>query len=976
MTLKPKLLISLIIILHISLSVTILSAQTHSQTDTYLQQALSEYQQQNIQNAAILFENAVATEIATSGPRLQPILTGLNYAAHCYYLLKDYERSVHYYNTTLQFLREMKDEKGIATIFGRLGVVYKSWRKFDEAIRYFNQAIELNRGLGLDEKTSDHLNSIAEIHDDQGQKKQALEYYQQALSLDLKLGNSNHAGIGYNNIGLLLRDLGQANQALEYFNKALEIAKEEGREDQVASRSNNIGYLYYTQGKFDEAVKYYQQALTLFEKKKDPENIGLMYTNFGAVYHSWGLYDKATEYFNKALVINRELGNEMRIAINLGNIGNIHLEQRKFEQALQYINQSLEIKKRLGNEIEIGQDLGSLANIYIQKGQYSDALAAYREALAIFQKYKVPELVSTTLNNLGAVRHRLGDLQNALDYYQQALEIDNKLKNDDSLATVLNNLGTIYYEQKEYQKAIENLRASVELKDKIRQTATGDNRLHYLDSQIYTYQFLISAHLKRSDPQNSFLALEQSRAKRLLERLVKDESSIPRVSVKQVQATLPNSTLVLMFANANLKKISQIGLSSTNVVGQESPVDPFIKAVNADYHRAIGEFRESSNPLGKGGNSDEQVSSEIQTDLATIISFYHYLLSIPPYELERGMEITRKPGVSSKEVFYSLGRHLYDLLIKPMENQLAGKTELIIVPDGVLSTLPFETLIDSRGRYLVDRYRIKYAHSMAVLSYLQNRRFNSSRKPIIAFGGAIYEKSALAVSSVENNRQFTLLEKEFRLAAAKNRSVDNIYAVLKNAKWSNLPGTLREVKKISRFISDATILTGEAVSEERIKAMSLSGEMAQYKVVHFATHGLYLPSMPELSAVVLSQLNRKQKKEDGYLHMKEIAELNLQADLVNLSACETGLGRIYGGEGLVGLTQSFLIAGANATSVSLWQVDDESTSILMSELYKRAKGRNGYLQAITDVKRDFINGSFGEEYKAPYYWAPFVYYGL
>ena len=133
---------------------------------------------------------------------------------------------------------------------------------------------------------------------------------------------------------------------------------------------------------------------------------------------------------------------------------------------------------------------------------------------------------------------------------------------------------------------------------------------------------------------------------------------------------------------------------------------------------------------------------------------------------------------------------------------------------------------------------------------------------------------------------------------------------------------------------------------------------------------------PELSAIVLSQFTNEQGEEDGYLRMAEISKLNFKADFINLSACETGLGKIYKGEGVVGLTQSFLIAGANGLSVSLWQVADKSTSEFMVAMYKAVQEQEiGYASAINDTKLRFINGEFGNKYKAPFYWAPFVYYG-
>ncbi|MCB7130368.1 MAG: CHAT domain-containing protein, partial [Candidatus Brocadiales bacterium] len=295
---------------------------------------------------------------------------------------------------------------------------------------------------------------------------------------------------------------------------------------------------------------------------------------------------------------------------------------------------------------------------------------------------------------------------------------------------------------------------------------------------------------------------------------------------------------------------------------------------------------------------------------------------------------------------------------------------------GVLGFLPFETLIDNNGQYLVETYHIAYTQSMGVLELIKSRQYKGNRKPLLAFGGAVYDELAYAVDMVENENQLAYLEKNIYSAFQSRGSVRNAYASLGVGDWGNLPASLSEVKAIRKVVKGAEIITGKKVTESEVKGLSKSGKLAGYKVLHFATHGLVVPAMPELSAVVLSQFKKEQRDEDGYLRMAEIADLKIQADFVNLSACETGLGKIYGGEGVVGLTQSFLIAGANGLSVSLWQVADVSTSRFMVAMYESVQKNNmGYADAITEVKRRFIKGDFGDKYRFPYYWAPFVYYG-
>jgi CHAT domain-containing protein len=235
---------------------------------------------------------------------------------------------------------------------------------------------------------------------------------------------------------------------------------------------------------------------------------------------------------------------------------------------------------------------------------------------------------------------------------------------------------------------------------------------------------------------------------------------------------------------------------------------------------------------------------------------------------------------------------------------------------------------------------------------------------------------AYDVDMVENKTQLAFLTRNIYADLENQRSVRNAYGALGIRTWNNLPGTLSEVNNIKDVVKKAEIFTGIDVTEKKIKELSGNGKLSEYKVLHFATHGRVVPEVPELSAVVLSQFENEQGREDGFLCMGEIAKLDIKADFVSLSACETGLGKIYGGEGVVGLTQSFLLAGANAVSVSLWQVADESTSQFMVSMYDRVQDKDiSYADAMTEVKRRFISGDFGDKYKSPYFWAPFVYYG-
>ncbi|MBU3916155.1 CHAT domain-containing protein [bacterium] len=547
------------------------------------------------------------------------------------------------------------------------------------------------------------------------------------------------------------------------------------------------------------------------------------------------------------------------------------------------------------------------------------------------------------------------------------------------ISLYLNNIASMRKELGQYDQAIAYYRESINIKEKLRKTATGDIRRDYLANQINTYQSLASAYLDNEDPDNVLLSIELSRAKLLAERIAGVDSGLSFPSVDQVRGGLTTDEAVLIFSNIDWNKFIVMVITDSGVwYGEIRKADyliqakslyqqPVLKLLDKQRGIALKQKKEETRQIGKNAVNNSAFEKSINHYRTTLIQ------SATENQPGIGMAEKNNTALSHSRAF---SRALYDLLIKPAADKLTGKKKLLIMPDGILGVLPFETLINENNQYLAEKFDIKYTQSMTISRLLDSRQYKNDRKPMLALGGAVYDEITYKTDMLGDAVQLASLEKDVSDAFEQNRSLRASYEKLDMARWTNLPGTLKEVKTISRIVAKTEVITGDDVTENKVKRLSKSGELANYKVLHFATHGLVVPALPELSAIVLSQFKEEKDGEDGYLRMGEIAGLSIRADFINLSACETGLGKIYGGEGVVGLTQSFLIAGANGLSVSLWQVADDSTSKFMTELYRKVEQKGiGYSQAIAETKRSFISGEYGDKWKAPYYWSPFVYYG-
>ncbi len=834
--------------------------------------------------------------------------------------------------------------------------------RFDEALQILQTNLdEFAPRTNSNESEAQIFNIIGEVHLNKGRNDLALEFFQKALiSLRQVLGEKHpETALAYNNLGLVYWNTGNSELALDYHRKALAIRKDLYGEQsaEVAASYNDIGLSY---GLGTEAETYYLKALEIYEKRysENHPKIAVAYNNLAILEKNSQKYPKSLQYFDKALKIwqtvhDTQHPNEAFVYTNIGEV---------YKNLLNY----------------------DLAHDYQQK------------ALKIYQQYygkKHPEIANTH-NLIANIYHAQGDYKNALDHCQKALIAN--VPNFDNADPLTNPDITQYYKAdlllvsllhkaeiwearhynktlrfKDLEEALKILDLSDKLIDHIRQLRNNKNdkiALGALAAEVYENGIRVALALadyaiqKRPFQEKAFYFAEKSKSAVLLEAIsdtqAKRFANIPNQLLeqeKQIKADIAYWEQLLADKPDPVKETEY----RNQLLQNNEKYARFARNLERLYPEYYNLKFNTQTPTVK----DIQQRLDNQTVLINYFfgkdRLYIFQLGQKTFETH---DIPKKPDLDKQlstlrnAVFYSV-ENTYTATAFTLYQQLFPKKlpfsvkKLVIIPDGRLGTIPFEALLTQKVPnnaknfkdfpYLIKRFEMAYTYA-ATLFYQNTKK-----------------------------GQNDLAEQIFLCAPVSFKS-ENPNEVALRHSLASLPNTETEVQKIEQlFVTQgfkAEIFLRKKAQESALK----TEQFKKSKYIHFATHGVVNETSPELSQIFLAAT--AEQKEDGNLYSGEIYNLAINADLVTLSACQTGLGKITKGEGIIGLTRALLYAGSRNVVVSLWKVADESTAILMIDFYKvlLEKHRGNFSASLRQAKINMINeGKFSK----PYYWSPFVLIG-
>ncbi|MGA9770630.1 MAG: CHAT domain-containing tetratricopeptide repeat protein [Blastocatellia bacterium] len=978
---------------------------------------------------ALEYYNQALTILRQVGDRHGQAAT-LNNIGSAYSDLGEKQQALEYYSQTLAILQQVGDRRSEATTLNNIGSVYSDLGEKQKALDYYNQALPIRRQMNDRDGEATTLNNIGSVYDALGEKQKALDHYNQTLLIVQQMGDRRREAGTLNNIGSVYTALGEKQKALGYYNQALPIFRKVGDRRGEATTLNNIGSVHDSLGEKQKALDHYNQALLIFQQVGDRRSQAAALNSLGSVYSDLGEKQKALDYFNQALPIRRQVGDRSGEAATLHNIGGIYDDLDEKQKALDHYNQVLPIRRQVGDRSGEAATLNNLGFVYSTLGEEEKALDNYNQALALVRQVGDRRGEAITLNNLGSIYWSLGEKQKALDYFSQTLPIRRQVGDRRGQATTLYNISAVYRDRGRLDEALTNIEKALTIVESLRTKVTVEPlRASYTASihELYEYTVDLLMSLHQQHPLQGFAAAalqasERGRARSLLELLNESHADITQGVEPSL---LARKREVGQLFNAKAELLTRL-LSNKQTEAQAEAAKREVDVLAMQYQQVEAEIRDKSPRYAALTQPQPLSLTEIQKllDPDTLLLEYSlglersYLWAIThdsykSYELPKASEIeaaakefyqslqspgpvrkSRRARTRADRVYTAteageveaLAGKLSMMLLSPVASMLGNK-RLVVVPDGALQYLPFSALTDpartTKREPLMLRHEIVSLPSASTLAI--QRRELDGRKP--AHRGAVViadpvfstddnrYKSAQAANAEQvdgvDAKQVKSENKEplYRLALA--RAVRDAGLQTGRGDLPRLPGTRIEAKEIVGLAgaSQSKLIIDFAAN----RAAATSHDLSQYRYVHFATHGLLDSKNPELSALVLSLVDQQGRGQDGYLRAHEIFNLNLPAEVVVLSACETGLGKEIRGEGLVGLTRGFMYAGAKRVVVSLWRVNDRSTAELMKSFY-RGMLRQGKRSA--EALRAAQIGMWNQkQWRSPYYWAPFVLQG-
>ncbi|HEU4509454.1 MAG TPA: CHAT domain-containing tetratricopeptide repeat protein [Pyrinomonadaceae bacterium] len=875
------------------------------------------------------------------------------------------------------------------------------------AIPKFEEAVPLFKAAGDTYRQALTLLSIGSAYYSSNEYRKALDYFNETLALAVALKDQKLEASTQTYVGGMLDILGDVSRALDHQQRALALARQGSNRLAEASALSNIGKIYNDVADWQKALEFYAQALPIFRSLGLKPNEAVTLHNIGIAHFQAGEHQKALDYLQQSLPLVREAGNKISEANTLVNIARIYRRSGDNKKAFDYLNQAHAMQKQAGNKAQEGETLDEIGLTWLAERQPTKALDYHLQAVEIQRAVGSMRREAVALINVGEAYTDLNQPEKALEPLNNAVAMLRSISDLSNVAIAMARLARAEQKRNNLDAAHKYITESLAAIETVRSRAISlQMRASYRALAEESYEFYIDVLMQQhaQNPSHGFAvrafeASERGRARSFLERL-----NERRVDIRQgVDAALIEKERNLaQVLNAKAQREMQLKARKGNKE-EIATLQREISAHEDEYQQVQAAIRTSSPQYSALTQPQPLGLKEIQPHLDADTVLLEYSLgetrsylwavtndSLKSYELPKQdvidkaardvyASLTARSVVKSLEApearkarialadqkFQKAAAELGRIILAPAAADLRGK-RLVIVADGALQYVPFAALSVSDNRPLILDHELISLPSASAFAIHRQNLANRTAAP----------KAVAVIADPVFSTNDARLRGNARTAAPREQVATRIIEHTEGGPGgqmsiSRLPFTRSEADQIVAVAPAASSM--KALDFRASREIATSDELSKYRYVHFATHGYLDTSRAGLSAIVLSLVDEQGKPQDGFLRTHDIYNLKLPAELVVLSACETGLGKDLEGEGIDGLTRAFMYAGARRVVVSLWNVNDKATASLMQRLYAgMLRSNKSPAAALRAAQIEMLRT---RQWQSPYFWAAFVMQG-
>jgi CHAT domain-containing protein/Tfp pilus assembly protein PilF len=876
------------------------------------------------------------------GDRLQEGKT-LNVLGLLSWDLGQFEQAKAYFRQGSEIASELGDKRLAGAILNNLSLVNDELGDYYVSLEQYQRALDLYQNVDFPRGTGDTLGNIGGVYLLLGRYQEALDHYQQALAISEQLVSTISMSQDHGNMALCYLGLGQVDVALHHLNQAIELAVQAGMRQDEAYWLRGRGNALMLKGRYDQGLENHRAALAIYEQLEGKTELVEALHDMGALYLLLGDAGNAQQHYQQAMNLARDVGLSRGISSNLLALGDLQGRQGDLEAASALYAQAVQRAKESGEMTQWSLGLLRLAMVYGKQERYRAAEEASGEALEIAREIGAPDLMTRAIYMQAELNRLQNSLDLALNGFQQARNKLARTPNPDLEWQVLYGHALALAGSGDREAAIASLQSAIALIEGVRDHLREERfKAGYVQDKYQVYVELVRLQLESGRQGDAFSTAERLRSSSYLHLIESDRPPDPGSEDQLLEFSMKERIRALrkLLAEENILGRPEQRQLAISVYSQE------LLAAEQQYQ----DFLDDRSRSGAGRRNGVLTYQDVGQQLAGDEALLEYVVgseSLMLFVLTRGSLVTdtiplrredlenkvelvrslirRQDSDHWKKPAASLAKSLLDPVTK--SGQLEGINHLYLVPHGSLNYLPFALLprhSQNDTQRVIEDYTLAYLPTAAAL-----------------LG---------ARESSDNARSM--------LALAPQRS--------------RLQHASEEVQAINKlFQPDSRALLGKTATESTFKQLA-----SQYRLLHLATHSYFNKLNPLLSGLELES----DEDNDGQLELFEILGLQLDADLVTLSACQTGLASGYfaavpAGDDFVGLTRAFLYAGSTSVLATLWEVDDASTLDLMKNFYgglTQAATSEDKASALAQAQRAFLSS---DNYNHPYFWAPFVLVG-